>query len=120
MTVDNIPPNKQPISQKLGSASLILGIVTGMGSCLLTPFSATIALGGGDIGVTFMLITIICIQSIVGLLNIGGVILGILALAKKDAGKGKAIAGVILNGFFVCISITILWNAIPFLAKLIN
>jgi len=112
--------SKPLMSQRLGMASLILGIVVGLGSCVLTPLSASIALGGGDFGFTVALATICGLQSIVGLLNIIGVVLGIFALVKKTPGKGKAIIGVALNVIFICISTAILWNSIPLLIKILE
>ncbi len=107
-----------PKPRRRGWFSLILGIAAGLVTCAYLPFTAFIAIGGGDFGVTLTLLCISGVQSIIGLFNISGLILGILALVHGDAGKGKAIAGLSLNVLALSLSVLILWFSITWLIKL--
>ena len=105
--------------RRLGITSIIIGIVTGLGTCLyLVVAGIMVFSGGGEFGVTLALFCITGIQSIIGLINLTGLILAILALVRREPKKGLAIAGLLINLVALSISIVILWLSIPSLVTL--
>jgi len=95
----------------LGIISLILGIMTmlaaGVGEYATLLFGRSALPGGGDFGGTVWLYAIVCAQSIVGLFALSGLILGILALVKRESRKGFAIAGITLSPILLCLSLVL-------------
>lgn len=120
MQPDNNPAREQHKPQRLGTISVIIGIITGLGTCLYLIVVGIMVIGTGDFGVTVSLLCINGVQSIIGLLNLSGLILGILALVRREAKKGIAIVGLLLNIIAIFLSIFILWNSIPFYLSMIK
>ncbi len=118
MSSNEISVEKPSKPQRLGTISLILGIVTGLGNCLLLVLTAVLFVGAGEFGFLLLLAFVIGIQSILGLLCLSGFILGIMALVRRESGKGKAITGMILNTIFICLTTSILWFSVPLLSSL--
>lgn len=110
--------HKKTTRSTLGTLSLILGFVTGLGTCLYLLLVPFMLIGGGEFGVTLALMGVTCVQSIIALLNLLGLLLGILALVKKEARKGLPIAGLVLNIISIALSILILWFSISSISAL--
>jgi hypothetical protein len=104
MTTDT-PAAEQPRASKLGRLSLIFGALIWIAWCVyFVLFMVMIGSNPADEGIGYTLIFggggILAILTVV--LGIASVVLGVLALRKKDPRRGAAIAGLALS--LICLA----------------
>jgi hypothetical protein len=115
---NEIPVEKPARPPRLGIISLILGLVAGLGTCLALAFAAMSFTGAGESFFILLVGFVTCAQSIIGLLVITGIVLGILALVRRESKKGMAIAGLAINIISLCLTIAVLSFSIPLFSSI--